>query len=1278
MPGGPRITPRSIGDSGAALLAPSLGGTVMFAGRRHSHGRQKVRYCTEVMSSSQTAQELAKITDEGRFEQLATAVLRRADPLYRNLCHVGVNAAGQTRKSPLDGICFAPGADPPRIIAAHHTITEGDDLRKKWLHDPSTVRRRKGSRSAALPGDLIKTSQIVEKERKRSPNLRATLTLTCKGEPLEDLVRDVTAAGNARSIDVDIWSRSRLCDFLDHDPRGQWLRHEFLGIEQEQLSEELLRELSNRSLDVFAQGLHDAPAIWVDRGLDGLLEARSLCKLTFLVGGSGSGKSVACYRRLRAHVDAGGVGLVVRHEDVASEMSLEAAVSANLRQLHPALAQFDPAPFSLCSSERPLFVVVEDINHATQPHALVEKLAAWTQSKDVSGGSALPPWRILCPAWPEAFPGIHEQVRRELEGTLLLTTVFAPSEGRDAVLRRERAAGYAVSPLKASEISEALGHDPLLIALHNPGELQDAHQIIGEFVNGALSRAATLDSAVMAGDGREALRIFAGEMLQRRQLDLDWREIRTWDSLQGEPLRTIATLAKLGELLRLTGPSSDQRLSFRHDRVRDWLLSDAAADMEHRGLLPNELLQEPYFAEIIGAVLAFGQPMPAFVDRVAAANPLALFCALRLLGSSRSPAYSPIRAAALAWLDSAAAQDLLSNAHLRVEVLKVLCETDSSDVLELVRKLGAHGTYADLALLRNGDLAGGISLCVHAEPGIGFPLRDLWIEHARLRYGDMLINRLGTILGDQSIDGQARSGALRLAGHVADPRLASAVETCWNGDVDRSSLLSDYLWAFAKCCGSDAARYLAPVCDAWGALSDKEDSPGMGSPRSRLGANGIDWAFRREPPSSATEYLILHGRANEGLRWPIMCMLHGVDVPCAVEFVVNELASIQRRLVGTDKFSPFVVSAPDEWRRAQEQGRPMSEASRAMLCRLWQDRSNDEHLRGQAFALWAATTSSDDIAILSAAEGPDDLADQFLWERLNRGDEAAIPALREKLRSDENWTWWHAGSHVWSEDLTRALDESFVSRAAKGPTVWGSAMRPDYITSELVMRLPDAEAEQLLHKHWAHLRFSGLFLQAALYVGTPPLVVAVQTTVSECPTPAVLFTHIAQHYGLRVFGHPGLTREAQVLALAPYLDFLGQMDIGDFWDACNKHRWFATRRRLLDHRLDPPFLPPGREQEQLAEKLDELIAKEHSFLLRHWLDHFLDGGVAWTDLLGWMAAWLNERRSLKALSIVAQAIMLSGKRSDLEILDVCNSMPEEAAPKLGVDTRFAVRRSQPH
>ena len=124
----------------------------MVAGRRHSHGGQKVIYYTKPMSSSRTAQEVANITDEGRFEQLATAVLRQAEPLCRNLCHVGVNAAGQTRKSPSDGICFALGADPPRMIVAHHTITEGEGLRKKWLHDPSTVTRRKGSHCLILGG----------------------------------------------------------------------------------------------------------------------------------------------------------------------------------------------------------------------------------------------------------------------------------------------------------------------------------------------------------------------------------------------------------------------------------------------------------------------------------------------------------------------------------------------------------------------------------------------------------------------------------------------------------------------------------------------------------------------------------------------------------------------------------------------------------------------------------------------------------------------------------------------------------------------------------------------------------------------------------------------------------------------------------------------------------------------------------------------------------------------------------------------------------------------
>jgi hypothetical protein len=196
-----------------------------------------------------TAKRLAEMTDEGVFERLATAILRRADSRFRSLVHPGVNAEGKTVKAPVDGITFVPGAHPPQMIAVHHTICAARDLTKKWLHDPATVKpRRRGARPTAPPGDIVKTIQIVAEERKRTPDLEATLILTTNQEPDETLVRDVHATGAAAALSIEIWSRSRLADFLDNEPQGQWLRSQFLGIDQLRLSEELLAEATQTNL----------------------------------------------------------------------------------------------------------------------------------------------------------------------------------------------------------------------------------------------------------------------------------------------------------------------------------------------------------------------------------------------------------------------------------------------------------------------------------------------------------------------------------------------------------------------------------------------------------------------------------------------------------------------------------------------------------------------------------------------------------------------------------------------------------------------------------------------------------------------------------------------------------------------------------------------------------------------------------------------------------------------------------------------------------------------
>lgn len=1216
------------------------------------------------MITEKTQQALAAITDEGLFELLATAILREANPIYSRLVHTGVNVEGKTVKSHLDGICFVPGAAPPHMIAVHHTITAREDLEKKWLHDPSKVKARKVSGPTAPAGDLIKTAELVAKERYRTANLQATLVLTTNKEPGEDLVRAVEAAGRKHGLKIDLWSCSRLCHFLNSQPTGQWLRHLYLNIDQELLSAELLHELSRESLKTYS--LMDNPDAWIPRAIDATLAASLRREVTFLVGGSGLGKSVACYRRLTAHVDGGGFGIVLPHEVIARTMSLEQAVTMSLRQLHPPLAEIGRSALSFCSPERPLLLVVEDINRSEQPQLLAEKIAGW--SRTPTGEKGVPSsWRLVCPLWPEILHTLREQTRDYIEPLIVAIGAFTESEGRDAVLARTRLDGRTMSSLSAESISDTLGHDPLLIALHNQHITPDPHKIISQFIEGALSRAAAETKDFPAANYREALRTFSREMLARRQIELSWREVSGWAELEGEPLSLLSRLAHHGELIRFTGMSSDQRLWFRHDRVRDWLLVDAAIEMESQDHLSEEIMADPYFAEVMGAVLALGKPKLTLIQHIKLANPLALIHALRLLGQSTTPYRQTVLQAINDWLDDPETHSQ-SNLYLRWEALAKLAETDSPEVPALVRKFHDRTLGHQLARFRNGDLSGGIELCITVKPGVEAPWRDKQIEHAKLRYGPRLTERLSDILKRADLNSAARIGALRLAGHIANPVLASAIEACWTADEERGNHLADYLWAFGECCGDDPERFLGPVCDAWASLSDKPEKEGWPSPREALATFELRWAFHRWPPIAAIDYFIQRGSQND-LKGPIKYLLHGIDHPKAVSFVVQELAAIQRSSKGA-----ILFTWGDDWRRAQEKGHPMSKVSRDLLLGLWRNETNDKHLRLQAFSLWAATQDTDDIEMLRAAKLPDEYIDRLLWERLVRGDQQAIPAMIEKLVEDNHGHWWHCGRYLWSPELTQALDKFLERRGTGSKHIWGKSLESDWITSEMILRLPETEAERLLLKHWAHLRFTPCFVQTALYISTPRLLEAAEIAINECPEPAKLTEHLSLQFGIRMKGHPGITREAQVLLLAPYLHLLSPMDIKELWEACNDHGWFVTRQKLLDGLLQPPFLEYRWDRGQAVSELDKMIADNRTVWIDHWIDAFLKAGVQWAEILETMTAWLDERRTLEALQVVAAAIAYRGTRENLGALRTYENIPETEARQLIKDTEFVVRR----
>jgi hypothetical protein len=1223
------------------------------------------------MSANQTAAALATITDEGLFERIATAVLRVADATYASVAHTGVNAAGHTIKSPVDAIGFLRNSQPLQLVLEHHTITKADGLRGKWLHDPALTKpRKRGGKPTAPAGDLVKAGQIVAEVRKESPEVQATLALTTNQEPDEELIRQVVLAGKSLGIVVDIWSRSRLCHVLDNDPTGQWIRADLLGIDQELLSADLLHRLAVKSLD--ANRLPDDPAAWIARPSDAALAADRGAAVTFLIAGSGRGKSVGCFGQLAKHIEQGFDGLVVPHDAIDQASSLDQAIFLALRQLHPTLSARGPPALSFALSDRVLLLVVEDINRSGKAALFVEKLLRWQPRTQKDEAFSSPRWRLLCPLWPEVITSLGDQVQQQVNALSAPYVSFTADEGRMAVVARARLIGRELSALKAAEIASALSFDPLLVALYDYASLPATDSVIGNYIARAAQRAALDTGAQTAADFHLALRQLGAALLLKRDLSPAWSDLRTFPQLTGESLQLISRMVHRGEVATLTGPFTDQRLGFRHDRIREWICVDAAVDLLKRDALPEEIIDDPFFAEILGLVALSPDTPAGFIQRLSERNPLAVFYALRRTDAKDSARVPGIIRAIGHWLDQPTTASP-SNSHLRWFCLALLAETDHPEIPALVRRFPDRVTSARLARLRNGDLSGGIELCMDLEPGTGAPWRDDHIARADLRFGPNLAVALGTYLRRSDIGEPPRVGALRMAGHLANPLIADAIEESWRIDSERQEHLGDYLWASAQCCGTDAARLLKPVCDTWALLSDQRTETSQ-SDRERLVADHVHWAFCRWPPINAVRYLAERGR-HPDLASPMQLLLHGVDHPDAVTFVVQQLAETQRQLDGTDSFSPFVLSAGDEWRRAQKRGRPMSGASRGILLKLWQPLSNELHLRQQALALWSATKVPEDLIILRATPADDPLADRVLAARLNRFDREAISALLERLQQGDHPNyWWQFGRYVWSQSLSNELERAVQGR--KRSEVGSEGSDADEILSELVMRLPELEAERILVSHWKQLRYSSHFVQAALYTASDRLRALVRSSVTESAEPKKLFRHLSMHIGHRIEGRPGIAREVQVRAFAEYLQFFEPLDVRELWEACNDRGWYELRRQLIDEHPNAAQFTLTHNWTSASAKaqLDDYAQRHHYHWIDTWIDRWLETGVTWATILQTLSDWLGERRSFDALCTVAAALEYRGTRKDLVALRLLEGMPGELTSQLIEDTTYVVRR----
>jgi len=1037
--------------------------------------------------------------------------------------------------------------------------------------------------------------------------------------------------------------------------------------DREPLSKNLLRELTQISLK--NNQLTDDEKLRIDRQLDHTLEAASVGGTIFVVAESGLGKSVACYKRLLAHFDEGGCGLIIQDSTITETQSLELAIDRTLRDLHPSLARgAGKEALNLTSVHLPLLLVVEDVNRSDQKSAIIEKLVRWGPLRKEEDAVT---WQLLCPVRLQVLTELDDQIRKKVNGLAVSASTFSAEEGAMAVRRRWKHAGIPISILEAEDVASTLGQDPLLIALHDPTAAPSPDNTIETFVDGSLGRLAAKQKRFTPGEYRHALRSLATKMLEFHHLDVSMSEISSWFATGCETVDKLREIVHHGQVVRTSDSVSNERLQFRHDRIREWLLSDAARDLFCREAMSEDVVQDPYFAEIIGTALVCGDVQLTAVEHVRTANPLALFYAMRSFKMPTNNLQHAVLRAAETWLDTDSTHGD-SNISLRWSACQVLSETEAEYVPALVKRFRAESRFAwgVRGGFRNGDLEAGIRLYYQIGLDFSVIMHSELISHVRRYRSSTLIPDLAKALRSDLLSDQERSGALRLAGHLGTQALAGAIEASWMSDSGRNARLADYLWAGAQCCGDEVAKLLDPVCDSWEALPEEAKDGYSGPLRDDLAAYEIQFAFQEIPPMRAIPYFLERAHSSK-LRWPITFMLHGIDHPDVVAFLVHELSGY----VWYPSPLPSQIEITWRWRQKRTR-RAMSKASRDQLHKIWTNRRNRLQLRTIALKLWSITNKEGDVTVLQTVLPDDDLGNQALILRLQRGDQTAKSDLIEKLSTDGDGFWWKSGLHIWSGELTQRLDEALGKRGESVGGTWksiGSNLLDRHL-SACLMELPTNTGEELLRKHWNHLRFSSHYLQAALYIATPSLRQLAAATIAECPKPKFLLDLIALQFGIKVKGRRGVTRIAQIESLLPYLNNLGDIDLRKFWEECNRQGWYEFRRMHLDVLVKSDYTDDDRAMASLDKAFLNGHAGKYSGIGLQWADEFLETGVSNDHVMGIVQNWLVKQKDTKALKLVADIVVHCGRRRHLDVLYKHSFEATDRVRSIIANASFALKR----
>jgi hypothetical protein len=1253
-----------------------------------------------------TAEAIECITDAGKFEILATRVLRIADDDCRLLEHMGVNAAGKTVPNPVDGFCRVPGTSPPRFVMAAFTTINLDFLERKWLFDHSSAKHAKRATEAADDGDLIKASQRAKELRGNFPDATFVVHLCTNKQPSDHLIAQVLTKGQDLGLDVRFLTQSCIRDILDVNPDGQWLRKEHLGILAERLSFPLLKELSAKSLRQYGREfLITPPDAFVttssERSLSSsMLQSRSFFPVT---GSSGSGKSVCCYQVLRNHLTQGGVGLWIPGEIAARATSLEDAVSLTLRSLHTTI---EPTAGSIAlalgSPSQRLVVVVDDINRGGNPSETIRKLLVWGHpSSDGSKNSTLAPYALLVPVWDLFWAPLDKQFSSANWLSRIPVTTMDEAEALACLTAALGPHLQKVSTADRKQIVAELGSDPILIAMYADSVVKQsvihppviAIDVIDRFVEIAEQEAATSHAGHLKCEYEQALSRLAKHMLIQRNLYPPWEKIHLWLQADGlANIDAIRELSRLGKICRITSRSGENHFEFRHDRILEHFFAHALQLMLSEREVNTDVLSDPFYVSFLGRALAFCQPSDELLEWIRQNAPIALIASLRFLSVLPNDIADRMAMVAKHWLDAAAKNKRTPQAIL-FEAYRLLEEMDTPYLLNITESLGHHRLLAR-ARLANGDAAAGaieFSDTRWFAPAVNDRGLDAILSRAFHRHKEKLIRDSIEMLQRLDLSDADRRGILIMAGFVADESLAASVKTAWNRAKDESSILLPALWAGLRCATTDPENILDGLMSAWAMLP--EDNTGRTiSERTEI-AEELRFAITRGITEPVLGYLIEKARSNEALHWPIIFMLQHLDQPLAVTFIVEEAADIQRRIKETGSISPFTIHVRDQWDPTRERsGKRLPPEAIQTIRNCWESNTADPQLRETAFQFWVSAT--DNLETLRSISVDHPQFKTVLRRRATLGDLSAASLIKPLISSDNDW--FRFIGKIWTEQFTEVLDNELLSLRKCTPSDYtGGSTNAHYMLADLLRDIPSSKAQSLLVKHWDHLKFSKLFVQVALYIGSPECISLVTDAIRDYPENVDPFEHINFLFGFMISGLNEHLEFRHIEVLLPYVTRLSDHVLIDMAKLCQRRGYREWGRKYLKPEFDRrrSLLPKvAKEKEEYVERLGrihfpsdkDLLEKldwieqqgKHSDLhLQHWAEEFERRQDDHARYLRILNEWLTQNPIMERFSVFAEAVHRQGTREDIALLykfDIAGDTDE--IMKMRANAKFEIMR----